>query len=379
MSGPVETGWQEPAALLAADREGWRDLLMRAVEPNPFYDHAFAGAVHAHLPGHDAMRIVTARRDGQLIGLFPLMPLPPARGGLPGLGLWMGLWNPFVTSGLPLLDRAQAPEAWMAMSARLHAEGVRQIVMPLLPSDHGGLAALQAGWDALGVAPFEVARHQRPAIESPLDPKAYRARYSKKRRRNVEGRVRLADKLGTVTAGTFRGADEPGAAATFEAFLALEASGWKGAAGTALASRPETLDFAREVFRRGGPLVHIDVLENAGRAVAANFNLVVPGALFAFKSAYDERESALGPGVVLDHHLLCQVLEGAYPRADSCADETHRLMGEWLERETVVTLVLPTSAAEPAWRTALARLAVTTAWKARLAAKAGIARLRPKA
>ncbi len=372
----IATAWEHPGTLLKDGRAEWRDLLERSVEPNPFYDHSFVGACHAHLPGHRDLRIVTARAEGRLVGLLPVLPLPRARGGLPGLGLWTGLWNPFVTSGMPLLDRSCAPEAWAAMNAALHRNGVRQLVLPLLPSTHEGRPAVEAGWNAAGIAATEIAAHERPAIESRLTPKAYRERYSRKRRRNVEGRIKHADKLGTVVARTLPGAGEPDAAEVFEAFLTLEASGWKGELGTALASRPDTAAFAREVFRYGGDIVHLDILTVEDRAAAANFNFVVPGAIFAFKSAYDERESVLGPGVVLDHHLLCQVLEGRYARVDSCADETHRLMGEWLERERVATFVAPTSAQEPAWRTLAAKAAVLAAWRGRARAKALLARIR---
>jgi CelD/BcsL family acetyltransferase involved in cellulose biosynthesis len=67
-SAPCRVDWQPLAALGAIVTE-WRDLAVRALEPNVFYHPAFALAA-APVFGTD-VGAVTVRSKGRLIGLFP--------------------------------------------------------------------------------------------------------------------------------------------------------------------------------------------------------------------------------------------------------------------------------------------------------------------
>jgi hypothetical protein len=87
-----------------------------------------------------------------------------------------------------------------------------------------------------------------------------------------------------------------------EGFLALEGMGWKGRAGTALASTPEKRQFftasAKAAFASGQLMMLRLCLDR--RAIAYKCNFLSPPASFAFKIAYDEQYASYSPGVHLE-------------------------------------------------------------------------------
>ena len=80
------------------------------------------------------------------------------------------------------------------------------------------------------------------------------------------------------------------ASAEIERFLELEASGWKGREGGALAASDENLGFGRAVLqeasRRGR--LHMVGIDCDGRPVARRCSLIAGDGSYAFKTAYDE-------------------------------------------------------------------------------------------
>jgi CelD/BcsL family acetyltransferase involved in cellulose biosynthesis len=85
-----------------------------------------------------------------------------------------------------------------------------------------------------------------------------------------------------------------------EAF-ALEASGWKGRAGTAIICSPDTEQFYRQIARRfhAAGALRLSELRLDGRLAAMAFSIIHQERAFTLKVAYDERHRRLGPGFVL--------------------------------------------------------------------------------
>src|SRR5262245_29766446 len=99
----VHAEWRELAALRDAV-EAWRALAARALEPNVFYEPAFAQAA-APLFGRN-VGAVLVWSGHRLIGLFP--GRIERRGGLTRLVGWT---HPFAPLGTPLVDRDMAEAA----------------------------------------------------------------------------------------------------------------------------------------------------------------------------------------------------------------------------------------------------------------------------
>jgi CelD/BcsL family acetyltransferase involved in cellulose biosynthesis len=81
----------------------------------------------------------------------------------------------------------------------------------------------------------------------------------------------------------------------------VEASGWKGKAGTAIASERATADFyrslARDLHSRGE--LRFSYIVADGHFLAFDFALVQNGRYHLLKTGYDEAFRSFAPGLVL--------------------------------------------------------------------------------
>ena len=123
----------------------------------------------------------------------------------------------------------------------------------------------------------------------------------------------------------------------------MEASGWKGKAGTALASRAEDAAFYREVTARFGASgkLRLYSLEVGGETLAMQTNFCASRSLFDWKVAYDERFARYGPGAQLQLRVLDLAREDGLRWIDSCADlgDDHQLRLS-PDRRRIATLVI---------------------------------------
>jgi CelD/BcsL family acetyltransferase involved in cellulose biosynthesis len=165
-----------------------------------------------------------------------------------------------------------------------------------------------------------------------------------KHRRELERkRRRLADDLGAPLRTVDRAED----AGAVEDFLELEASGWKGREGTAMASMGNDADFFRAVcasFRELGRL-HLLSLEGSGKRVAMACSLRAGEGIFCLKIAFDEGWRRYSPGalLVLDHaSWFARHSDAAW--MDSCVQPDNELVSRlWPGRRGIVTLAIPAS------------------------------------
>lgn len=123
---------------------------------------------------------------------------------------------------------------------------------------------------------------------------------------NLRRRHRRLAELGTVALRREDGGGD--LEGTLREFLALEASGWKGRAGSALALDPRLAGFyrrwAQEAAARGALAIRSLTLD--GRAVATHLGLVHRGTYYLPKTAYDEALSAVSPGQLLHGEVLAE-------------------------------------------------------------------------
>lgn len=92
----------------------------------------------------------------------------------------------------------------------------------------------------------------------------------------------------------------------YEEFLAVEGSGWKGAAGTAINSDRGLIEFYRALMRQFGAIggCEINLLRVGGTCVAAQFCLKIDRWLYILKIGYDESRSRLAPGNMLLENVV---------------------------------------------------------------------------
>jgi hypothetical protein len=115
--------------------------------------------------------------------------------------------------------------------------------------------------------------------------------------RKARGRIAASGSSEVVVS---TGAELP---AAYERFVALEASGWKGAEGTALSNRPAWRDVLGH-YLRTEDTAQIRSLDVGGRPVASQICVSVGSTLVLMKVTYDEQLGRLSPGNVLMANLV---------------------------------------------------------------------------
>ena len=323
--------WRGLATLQPLDAE-WRALAARAVEPNVFYEPAFALAA-APVFGVDAGAVLVRDAGGRLAGLFPAR-IERWRGGWSSIVGWT---HPFAPLGTPLVDRDQ-PEAviaaWLGHLGRDPAMPA-QLLLQLVPERGAFAEALDAVLARDGRRTLAFARHERALLAPGAERPGYlgRAISARKRKKLRQQRRRLED-MAPLTLATATG--PAGVEAALKDFLVLEASGWKGIAGTAIVNDPAVKNFVQSAVLAlaAGGQVRIDRLLFNGMAIAASMTLASGDTAWCWKIAYNEGLSRSSPGVQLTCSLTESLLAAAQPlRVDSCAIAPHPMIDHiWRER-----------------------------------------------
>ncbi len=152
----------------------------------------------------------------------------------------------------------------------------------------------------------------------------------------VLSRERLGDPLRVVDR-----CDETSAR---EEFVRLEASGWKGRAGTAIGSTDahrRCFDETSAAFAEAGRL-QLLALEGGGRTVAMQWNLLAADAIFCLKVAHDEELASCSPGAQLE----VGAIEAFHRRTDinwidSCTTPDNELINRlWPDWRRIASVVV---------------------------------------
>lgn len=128
--------------------------------------------------------------------------------------------------------------------------------------------------------------------------------------KNLQASLRKArNRWARETSGRFLILTKPEQiAAQFKDFLRVEASGWKGAAGsgTAIALHADLTRFYEEVIATLAPQgnMRLYCLEVNSEIIAVNLCIVVHDTVYGLKMGYDEKWAKLSPGALLCEHIL---------------------------------------------------------------------------
>ena len=117
-------------------------------------------------------------------------------------------------------------------------------------------------------------------------------------RQNLRRRRRRLAEQGEVKYQLVDARDAKALDAALADFFEIEASGWKGRGGTAIAARPELVGFytqiARDAARRGA--LALGVLSLKEKPIAAHLSVVHGGRHYLVKIGYDESLAEYSPG-----------------------------------------------------------------------------------
>jgi CelD/BcsL family acetyltransferase involved in cellulose biosynthesis len=308
----------------------WQELAARSA-PNVFLMPAFALAARSVDPA-PGLGAVVVLCDGRWIGFVP------GRADLNRavFSVWVHDYAPY---GRPLILPGAERAAVAALLDFLDDRRLAALDWPML-DDGPVVAALEGVCDRRRTAILD--RHARAClVDAPPKP-------SKEHRRLAR---RLAEIGGLEQVSTASGLPVGDAIA---AFLDLEAAGWKGRRGTALAATEATHEFFVAAVHglASAGMARIDLLRLDGRPIAAGVTLIAGGRAWYLKTAYDEAFARFSPGVLLSQSIGQQLMAGgAIDLVDSCAIPGHSMIDRiWPGRLDMTRRLIAVRAGDPGWR-----------------------------
>jgi hypothetical protein len=339
---------EDSPELLERHVVAWDELAAHSAEPNPFYESYALLAAWRHLKPA-GLRVVLVWSPnvlpGQpplLVGVFPIV----RRDRYKGLPLTVySTWHHLYTySATPLLRAEVASHVLETFFGWLRETDAVLFELPGITSDGRFRHALIDTLNRLGTKAFHDTSHTRAYFVPASSCEQYLEHaMSGKKRKELRRQERRLGETGTlVYEQTTSDCDLD---AWLAEFLALEALGWKGKAGTALQHDGPALAlfraYAHGAFERKRWMAM--ALRLDGRAIAMKCNLLAGDGAVAFKIAYDESFARFSPGVLLELEHLRRLHEpGAPAWMDSGAAADHPMIGHlWRDRIAVETLVVP--------------------------------------
>ena len=328
----------------------WEELAANALEANPFYEPwILLPALWAK--GEEGFECVSVWDDGKLIGLFPFERRASFK-RLPVATLTSWRHSAYLLC-TPLVRAAAAHTALRAL-LRWAVDQAAVLEFLYLPA----AGAFDDALRAVAKTIVRTARFSRALLVKGSSAEAYMEETtSAQLRRQIRRNERRLAAMGATTVVVGPGdamGDE------IERFLALEARGWKGREGGALAASAHNLRFGREVLaaahRRGQ--LHMVGLNCEGRAIARRVSLLAGAGSYAFKTAYDEDYAAYSPGVLAEAMCLREFHGLEEQRwMDSYTDPDNALVNRmWKDRRAMQSVAVGTGAWGAFWLSVYASL-----------------------
>jgi len=299
------------------DRQGlldlqpaWDALLEEAGVDHPFLSHEWVRTWWECFGAGHELHLLVVKDGDRPIAIVPLMR---------SLGRFYGLRvrrleivGNVHTQRFDVISGPRRPEAYRAIWQTLLQQKALWDVLVLshLPAGSPTLAMLTslAQGDGYLTGVWRSAEAPYIPIEGGWD--AYFNQLSRKHRANLRRRGKRLQQFGDVrmevvgSGRELRGALEEG--------LRIEAAGWKGRAGTAIAADADTHRFysllAQRAARRGWLRLHF--LRVGGRRIAFDFSLAYAGKAYLLKPAYDPEFAACSPY----SQLLVRILQDHFDR-----------------------------------------------------------------
>jgi CelD/BcsL family acetyltransferase involved in cellulose biosynthesis len=326
-----------PSDIPARLRADWQALTETAAQPNSFAEPWFVEASLASLVPKGGVRLLAVSEGERLLGVALFAPAPRyGRIPLRHVRNWRH-HNHFF--GPPLIRRGEEVAFWQAVlsaldeapwaSGFLHVSGL---------VDNGAIHRALVHAAALhGRTCPVVHRERRPLLDCNLPAEDYYNRnVSAKRRSELARRRRRLAELGRLDVRELRASEElePWASE----FLALEAKGWKGKAGSAMAADPAIEHFFRRAIADAFAAGRLNFLrlDLDGRPLAMLTSFLAPPGAFGFKCTFDEDYARFSPGILLHIDNLRLLERPGIAWIDSCANEDHPVASLWSEWRSLV-------------------------------------------
>jgi CelD/BcsL family acetyltransferase involved in cellulose biosynthesis len=278
--------WHDDVAAIAREWDELSDRVGAAPFLRPGWLVAWLGA------WGESPRILALRERGELRAVLPL-----ARG--------RGLLSAPANSHTPLAGAVVEDSSYLRQLAQavVAARAPRTDLRSLDPSDPL-VAELRAAALARGHTMIERVTDREPYVDLRGSFEDYEAGLPRKHRKEMRRLRRRLEDEGEVVVEFADGRERLGE--LLEEGFAIEGSGWKTDAGSAIVAVPKAHRFYREVagWAAARGWLRLAFLRLDGRPLAFDFCLEMGGSFYALKGGYDVDYRRFGPGSLLTYESL---------------------------------------------------------------------------
>lgn len=321
------------------------DLLAETLEPNVFYEPWMLLPAVRYLDSQD-LRFVLVYADSSeasqprtLCGFFPMEREPHYRGlPLTVFRLWK---HDYCFLCTPLLRASRAQEALSAFCDWLCMQNAGICEFGYISADGPFWGCLERCIAERRWQSFVSGCYQRPILVKPEHPDDYlRSGLFRSNLKSMARRSKHLAEQADVAYASLEAGEEVDA--WIQNFLSLEASGWKGREGTAMACHDDHRHFFERIttdaFRRNQLMM--TRLLGGGHPIAASCIFRTGRASFGFKVAFDEAFAKFSPGTLLElDNIRRFTAQADIDWVDSCAAPDHpQLSRLWKERRRIATV-----------------------------------------
>lgn len=269
--------------------------------------------------GKGSLEVVCARRDGRLVGVLPLRR---RRGALASPTNWH---TPEFSAV------AEDDEITRALLESILRQGSRRVSLSFLDGQGATVDAFNDAANGLGYRVIDrvVLRSPYLAIDRTWE-ELEEARIKSKRRANLRRLRRGLEAEGTLSFEVSDGRDD--LEYRLDEAFRVEALGWKGERGSAIASAPETRRFYTDVARwaAGRGWLRLCGLRLDGQLIAFGYCLEHGGVHYLMKVGFDPSYSRFAPGVLIRRDMLARAVSLGFKRYEFLGtDEPLKL--EWTD------------------------------------------------
>ncbi len=347
----LECRWVDDLDELVSLLPSWKRLGECCLCPNVFYEPQLFIPAWKHLrQGNVRVAVVQASERAQpgapkvLCGMLPL-EISRTTFGLPlrSAKLWQHV-HCFLTT--PLIRSDVARETWSKLVQFLAGDEGRISILnlPCVSAEGPFQHALVDYLRAAGLAWQQRDIFRRALFVRNSNDEAFFDEWPRKRRHELNRLERRLAESGMLAIEEFHVGDD--AEQFADQFLALEAMGWKGLAGTAMGNTEAHLQFLKEAMielasenRLMGLTMRLD-----GNPIAMKANFLTHSGGFAFKICFHPAWAKFSPGAILEKINIAKLHETERVQwMDSCAIPDHTMINTlWPERRMLQSLSIAT-------------------------------------
>lgn len=296
---PLLSEWEE----IALDGDGGEPFFQ------PYWIKAFAESFERGRP----LSIIVTREGERLRGVLPFVKQKRFFGGIPARTLrsLSGIHScRFDLTCAPKSHARVAAATWQTLKRNASWDVIEALNVPLDGTFPSIMRAAQEDGFLTGTWPTLLtpilplpAKSDDPFAESPTKHKQFRARL-----KNYEKKLESYGELSLEVNRRF-------SKEQLDLFIELEASGWKGKIGGAIARNSRAVQFYHQALKEAAQRGHLCVhtLRVGASVVAMELGLVMNNRYYSPKVTYDERFSNCSPGHLLNRWILTSLAaEGVY-------------------------------------------------------------------